>query len=208
MKGLIRNTFYSMENNIKLAFLMAGFLILTPLITREPVVLSMITAVQIFIFIANVGTSLQADEISNWNRFELTLPVNVKSVILAFCILIFFGFAVSLLTGLITVVTVPSLNTTSLIWGYQYGLTQSITVAAIMFPVMLKIGTEKNELIILISAFFAGIFMLIVAVLLAPWTAGINLRSGLVGAAALSVSPLLLLISYFISLRIYKNKEF
>ncbi len=81
----------------------------------------MITAVQIFIFIANVGTSLQADEISNWNRFELTLPVNVKSVILAkyisFCILIFFGFAVSLLTGLITVVTVPSLNTTSLIWG-------------------------------------------------------------------------------------------
>ena len=210
MKGLIRNTFYSMENNIKLAFLMAGFLILTPLITREPVVLSMITAVQIFIFIANVGTSLQADEISNWNRFELT--VNVKSVILAkyisFCILIFFGFAVSLLTGLMTVVTVPSLNTTSLIWGYQYGLTQSITVAAIMFPVMLKIGTEKNELIILISAFFAGIFMLIVAVLLAPWTAGINLRSGLVGAAALSVSPLLLLISYFISLRIYKNKEF
>ena len=212
MKGLIRNTFYSMENNIKLAFLMAGFLILTPLITREPVVLSMITAVQIFIFIANVGTSLHADEISNWNRFELTLPVNVKSVILAkyisFCILIFFGFAVSLLTGLMTVVTVPSLNTTSLIWGYQYGLTQSITVAAIMFPVMLKIGTEKNELIILISAFFAGIFMLIVAVLLAPWTAGINLRSGLVGAAALSVSPLLLLISYFISLRIYKNKEF
>ena len=106
MKGLIRNTFYSMENNIKLAFLMAGFLILTPLITREPVVLSMITAVQIFIFIANVGTSLQADEISNWNRFELTLPVNVKSVILAkyisFCILIFFGFAVSLLTGLIS----------------------------------------------------------------------------------------------------------
>nr|WP_274600437.1 ABC-2 transporter permease [[Clostridium] symbiosum] len=95
-----------------------------------------------------------------------------------------------------------------MIWGYQYGLTQSITVAAIMFPVMLKIGTEKNELIILISAFFAGIFMLIVAVLLAPWTAGINLRSGLVGTAALSVSPLLLLISYFISLRIYKNKEF
>ena len=94
MKGLIRNTFYSMENNIKLAFLMAGFLILTPLITREPVVLSMITAVQIFIFIANVGTSLQADEISNWNRFELTLPVNVKSLILekfiSFCILIFF----------------------------------------------------------------------------------------------------------------------
>ena len=35
MKGLIRNTFYSMENNIKLAFLMAGFLILTPLITKE-----------------------------------------------------------------------------------------------------------------------------------------------------------------------------
>ena len=96
MKGLIRNTFYSMENNIKLAFLMAGFLILTPLITREPVVLSMITAVQIFIFIANVGTSLQADEISNWNRFELTLPVNVKSVILAkyisFCTVIEHNF--------------------------------------------------------------------------------------------------------------------
>lgn len=212
MKGLIRNTFYAMENNIKLAVLMSGALIFVPFITTESTILSMVIAVQIFIFIANVGTSLHADETSKWNKFECTLPVRKSTSVLAkylsFCMLIFFGFAISLLTGILLLFKSPSFSVSDLLWGYEYGLTLSILVAAIMYPVMLKTGTEKNELIILLSAFIAALFMVLTALLLSPLTGGMNLQSPLVGAVSVCAAPLLLLISYFVSLRIYSNKEF
>lgn len=212
MKGLIRNSFYSMENNIKIAFLMSSALIFVPFITKEVTILCMIIAVQIFIFIANVGTSLHADEVSKWNKFECTLPIRKNTIILAkylsFCMLILFGFVISILTGVLVLFKWTSVNMSSLIWGYEYGLTLSIIVAAIMYPVMLKIGTEKNELIILLSAFIAVIFMLFIALFLSPLTGGMNLHSPLVGIVSVCISLLLLLVSYFVSLWIYKNKEF
>lgn len=211
MKGLIRNTFYSMENNIKIAFLMSAALIFAPFLTKDQTILSMIIAVQIFIFIANVGTSLHADEVSKWSKFELTLPVKKNSVILAkyisFCMLILFGFIISILTGIL-IMSTSTFNIHSLIWGYEYGLTLSIIVAAIMYPTILKIGTEKNELIILLSAFLAGMFLMVIALFLSPFTNGMNLRAPFVGTTAVCLAPFLLLFSYRVSLHIYKKKEF
>lgn len=212
MKGLIRNTFYSMENNIIIAFLMSGFLIFVPFINKESTILCMIISVQIFIFIANVGTSLHADNVSKWNKFELTLPVSKTTIILSkyisFCMLILLGFIISILTGIILMFTTSTFNITSLLWGYEYGLTLSIIVASIMYPTMLIIGTEKNELIILLSACLAVTFMMLIALLLSPFTNGMNLYSPLVGTTLVCISPILLLISYFVSLQVYKNKEF
>lgn len=212
MKGLIRNTFYSMENNIIIAFLMSGLLIFVPFINKESTILCMIISVQIFIFIANVGTSLHADNVSKWNKFELTLPVSKTTIILSkyisFCMLILLGFIISILTGIILMFTTSAFNITSLLWGYEYGLTLSIIVASIMYPTMLIIGTEKNELIILLSACLAVMFMMLIALLLSPFTNGMNLHSPLVGTTLVCISPILLLISYFVSLQVYKNKEF
>lgn len=212
MKGLIRNTFYSMEDNVKIAFLMSAILIFMPFFTKEPTILTIIISVQIFVFIANIGTALHADETAKWNKFERTLPVNQNVVILAkyisFSLLIVFGFMISILTGIIAVSTTSSLSLGSLIWGYEYGLTLSIMVAAIMYPAMLKFGTEKNELIILLCSFLSVGFISLIALLLSPITAGMNGKSLFVGAVSVVVSLLLLCVSYFISLRIYKNKEF
>lgn len=212
MKGLVRNSLYSMENNIKLSFLMSGALILISFFIKDSTILSRIIAVQIFIFIANIGTSLQADEVAKWNKYERTLPVKQNDVIAAkyisFLMLILLGFIVSILTSIIAVSTTASLDMSSFIWGYQNGLTLSIIVASIMYPAILKIGTEKNELILILSAFLSVLFILFIALLLSPYTSGMNFSSSLVGAVSLCVSLLLLPISYFVSVRIYKNKEY
>lgn len=212
MKGLIRNTMYSMESNIKLAFLISGVLIFVPLATSEAAVSSMIISIQIFVFLANVGTSLHADEVSKWNKFECTLPVKKSAVILAkyisFCMLILFGLAISALTGILALFKNPQTSVNSLVWGYEYGLTLSLVTAAAMYPVMLKIGTEKNELILILSALAAVLFMGCTAALLIPFTGEMNLRSPFVGAVTVCTAPFILLLSYFVSLRIYKNKEF
>ena len=81
MKGLIISNFYSMWGNIKISFVLSMVLVFVPLFLKEPNILSMAVSVQIFIFIANVGTSLQADEAAKWNRYERTLPLSEYTII-------------------------------------------------------------------------------------------------------------------------------
>lgn len=212
MKGLIRNNFYSMESNIKTAFLMSALLIFTPFVINHPRILSVIVSVQIFIFIANIGTSLHADEVAKWNIFELTLPVDPGMVIMAkyvsFSLLIVFGLIISAFTGIVSSLLSASADLSSIIAGYEYGLTLSLIVAAIMYPVMLKIGTEKNELIILFSAFISVILMLFIAFIVSLFSGEMAWQAALVRTISLVVSLLLFLLSYFVSLKIYKKKEF
>ena len=63
MRGLIRNNLYSMESNIILAFALSAFLAVSSLFI-SPAATQFIIAVQIFLFVVNIGTSLRADEIS------------------------------------------------------------------------------------------------------------------------------------------------
>lgn len=212
MKGLIRNNFYSMESNIKISFILCVLLIFTPFLIKDYSVISMIISIQIFIFIANVGTSLQADESSKWNKFEAALPLSSNAIIMAkyisFFMLIVLGFTISVFTGIAACLSNPQLTFSSIIWGYEYGLTLSIIVAAIVYPIILKTGTEKSELIIILAAFISVALMLLIAIILSPITNGMHLRSTLVGTVSVVVSLLLLYISYLVSLRIYRNKEF
>lgn len=213
MKGLVRNSMYSMGNNLKLAFIMAGGLIFAPLILPDnSLYLMTIISVQLFMFIANSATSLGADEISGWNKFELTLPVDKHTVILSkyisFFILILFGFITASLTGVLAVLVTPSMEITEFLWGYQFGLTLSLISTAIMCPMTLKFGTEKSEMILLLSAMTAIVFAVFVAWILSLFSNEMNLRSLRVGMVCISVSPLFWVISYWVSLRIYRKKEF
>ncbi len=60
MRGLIRNNLYSMESNIILAFALSAFLAVSSLFI-SPAATPFIIAVQIFLFVVNIGTSLRAD---------------------------------------------------------------------------------------------------------------------------------------------------
>lgn len=214
MKGLIRNSFYSMENNIKLSLVLSLVLVLTALFLKKQEnisLINMLISVQIFVFIANIGTSLHADEVSKWNKFQRTLPVSKASVIfaryLSFSSLILMGLVCSMLTGILALSRIPSLHVQDLLWGYGYGLTLSILVACFMYPVMLQFGTEKNELILILCAFITISLMLLIAFLLSPLTGGMKLHAPLVVIVSMLMAVLLLIVSYFVSLKIYSEKE-
>lgn len=85
MKGLIRNNFYSMESNMGISFLIAACLAATPLLLPDSNFIPRIISIQIFIFIVNTGTSLHADTVAKWNKYELTLPVGRKEACLCCC---------------------------------------------------------------------------------------------------------------------------
>ncbi len=81
MKGLIRNNLYSMGGNLRVTLLIAVFLAFFPLLLKESSMIPIIFSIQIFLFVANTGTSLRVDESSKWNKFELTLPIKRRTII-------------------------------------------------------------------------------------------------------------------------------
>ncbi|MFC4305973.1 ABC-2 transporter permease [Cohnella boryungensis] len=212
MRGLIRNNLYSMASNIRLSLIMAAFLALVPLVLKETSMIPMIFAVQIFLFVANTGASLRVDETSKWNKFELTLPIRRRTVIgakyVSFSLLILLGVLMSLLTLALAYVTGVQLDSQLVMYGYGFGLTLSIASVALMYPIMLKMGTEKNELVVFLSGFGAVGIMLILAVILSPVTGGMQLRHPLVGMVSTCTSTILFAVSYFVSVRIHQRKEF
>ncbi|MGG4146883.1 ABC-2 transporter permease [Paenibacillus algorifonticola] len=212
MRGLLRNNFYSMASNIRLSLIMAGFLSLVPLVLKESAAIPMILSIQIFLFVVNTGTSLRVDETSKWNKFELTLPIRRRTIIgakyVSFTLLILLGVMMSLLTLGFVYVAGFELDPKIVIYSYGFGLTLSITLVSLMYPIMLKIGTEKNELVVFFSGFAAIGMMLVLAALLAPVTGGMQLRHPLVGMISSCMATILFVISYFVSVHIHRNKEF
>ncbi len=212
MKGLIRNNFYSMESNLIISFIMATALVFMPLFIKNIMIYPVIIAVQIFLFVVNTGTALHADNVAKWDKFELTLPIKRCMIIgakyITFMLLILLGLVMGLCTTICIYFFGEPWSFISVFWGYEYGLVLSIISISLMYPIILKIGTEKNELILILSAFAAIGIMLLIAFLLSSVTEGMNLRHPIVGIASIIVSLVLFMISFLISLHLHRNKEF
>lgn len=167
MRGLIRNNLYSMESNIVLAFALSAFLAISSLFI-SPAATPFIIAVQIFLFVVNIGTSLRADEISKWSKYEITLPVSRSTLVLAkyisIVLLLLLGILMGTVTILLSLINGHSMSLPTLLRGFEVGLTLSFFSIAVMYPLVLKLGTEKNELILLLSTFGAiGMQLLLAA---------------------------------------------
>ncbi|WP_342759265.1 ABC-2 transporter permease [Kineothrix sedimenti] len=96
----------------------------------------------------------------------------------------------------------------SLFWGYCFGFTLSISTVAFMYPILLKIGAEKNELILLLVCGFSIRIMLLTSFLLSLFNNGIKFSSLIDGITSVIISVLLFVLSYLLSVRIHRNKEF
>lgn len=212
MKGLIRNNLYSMENSILIAFIISIFLAIVPFGGVNSALLPMIISIQIFVFVVNIGTSLRADEMAKWSKFELTLPIKRSNLVLAkyvsIIILILMGIVMGTATMVLSSYYGYSVDRPALIYGFEYGLTLSIFSTSIMYPLSLKLGAGKSEIIFIISAFATLGIMLLIAATLSPWTEGMNLRHPLVGAVSSIVAIVAFVLSYFVSVIIHNRKEF
>ena len=99
-------------------------------------------------------------------------------------------------------------DNSTLLRGFEVGLTLSFFSIAVMYPLVLKFGTEKNELILILSTFGAIGMQLLTAACLAQWTDGMNMRHPLVEAVSTLVAIIVFFASYFVSVKIHKGKEF
>lgn len=212
MKGLIRNNLYSMENSILLAFVISAFLAIVPFGGSSSALLPMIISIQIFVFVVNIGTALRADETAKWSKFELTMPIKRSTIVLAKYASIIILLCLGIMMGIATVVLSShyghTMDRSALVYGFEYGLTLSLFSTSMMYPLSLKLGVEKSEVIFIISAFVTIGVRLIIAAALSEWTNGMNMRHPLVGTVAILAALVLFPLSYLVSVIIHKSKEF
>ncbi|ETT50745.1 ABC-2 transporter permease [Paenibacillus sp. FSL H7-0756] len=212
MRGLLLNNYYSLQNTIKTSLGIALMLALVPLAVINNSILNAIIGAQILVFVVSIGASLQADEASKWNRFEITLPIRRRTVVyakyLSFLLLILMGTATSLIT--IGVIYAKGVDTSgwSLSTGFTFGLSLAITTLAVYYPVVLKFGVDKSELMVMVAAGIAVVLRVLVWLLLGQYMDGVNFNGPETGYASLLLAVLLFAISYVTAVRIHRNKEF
>lgn len=209
MKGLLRNNIYSMKTNLQTAFIIALICSIIPIFEKR--ILLIVLCVQFLVFIVNLGNSMSVDVNSRWNKFELTLPVKRNDIVnakyLSFLILILLGLIMAIMTIAATLVTHPEVSITEVIFGIGLGFSVSTITISIAYPIMLKLGTEKNEIIIFLSTCVSFGIYLLITYIISEFNDGTikHSENPIVALVALVVSVLFIIVSYRISICEYKK---
>ncbi|KHL93025.1 hypothetical protein QW71_26090 [Paenibacillus sp. IHB B 3415] len=212
MRGLLLNNYYSLQNNIKTSLGIALALLLVSFVAADHSVMNSIVAAQILIFSVSIGSSLQMDEASKWSKLEITMPIQRKTVInakyLSFILLILTGSAVSIVTPALTYVRGIDTTHFNLSTGFTFGLSLSISTISIYYPVILKFGVEKSEMMIMVSAALSVAIRFLVWMLLGLLWKPVNFNGAETGYVSLIVAVVIFAVSYLLAVRIHRNKEF
>ncbi len=160
MKGLIRNNFYMVLGSIIplsiLGLILIVSLVITGFINYDiGPYLPMAIGGLVGGFGALVGTMAQKDTNSKWNRFELTLPVKrsdiMKSKYISSTLFICLGIMLSTSLAIIYYILFGGELIDRMIFTLNFSICFSLGLSAFFIPLITQFGTEKNELLLLIS---------------------------------------------------------
>ena len=214
MKGLLKNNLYATLSNTK-AF--SGFMILFGIF----VVAVISQSLQIgYVMTGIIGFSVNAiaitknEFISKWGKYKLTLPVKridiVKSLFLNQIIWLLVGtFFVGIEISLSWLFHgCPFDQAIDVLTMFALGVSMSLFMGAVFFPLFYIGGEEKSEVLLIISLLCAfGIDFVIVSVVNDLLKPGIS--SIMCGALILIICSLLAFaLSYLLTAKIFKKKEY
>ena len=212
MKGLILNNLYTVEKSIKSSTILAIAVVIGLMITKTPMALKVAIFLPFLLVPVHAFEVLKHDAMSGWNKFELTLPLTRKTIITSKYVTFLLLFILSAL-----IVSVPFLiahvfifpTMTPLFFNFFLrGMGLILCMATLTYPLTYILGTEKSDTVTISSVGFSlGMFFLL-SVLLQMLIGTIEGFDEIFSVTFLSVSILLLVISYFTSNEIYKRKEF
>lgn len=210
MLGLIKKDFLMIKANLKAtAIIYIIFLIMIFQGTLDSVFIIPLIGIMLFI------STFSYDDFNNWNAFAVALPNGRKNVVKAKYI------ASLILTVVLSIISIASSTLISytrnnnidifeIISGLMGTLLSCIIIISLLYPIIFKFGSTNGRIILFVVVFaFAGIigivsnyidmsnFVNLINMLDKYWYIGIPL-----------IAVIFLGISYLISNKIYKNKEF
>lgn len=211
MKGLFLNNFYSSIGNIKLFFMIVFTVAAAVLVTGNPTVQELFVYITITALSINAVVSSRKDAVSNWNKFEITMPIQRTDVIKSKYLTYIFWLAVGVIIALvITVVAMLIHGNDNLLYGmsnfysmFVLGIGISLLTGALFFPLAYIAGLDKSETVLIISVLSAiGLAVLILNVL-NQFISDFVIRM----AIFIIIYIIVFAVSYVLTLIIYSKKE-
>jgi len=210
MLGLIKKDFLLIKANSKsMVIIFIIYLMLAFQGTFDVTFIVPLIGIMLFI------STFSYDDFNNWNSYAVTLPDGRKNVVRAKYIA---SIILTIILGIISLAISIGINYTKtnninleeIISSLMGTILSSVIIISLLYPIVFKFGATNGRIILFIVVFaIAGIGALIAKFV--DMTFIINMINGLDNYLFIAVpviSIILLGISYLISSKIYKNKEF
>lgn len=208
MRGLILNNIYSVQKSIKSSILLAIVAVVGLLLMKHSMLLRAAIFLPFFLIPVNAFEVLKHDAMSGWNKFERTLPVPQRSIITSKYITFILLFGLSAIIVFVPFLIAhlfyyPTMNV--LLFNFLFrGMGLILCVAAIIFPLTYKLGTEKSDTVMMTSGGISVGLFFFVSVLLQMVIGTVEGFDEIFSITFLGIAIFLLIVSYIVSNWMYK----
>lgn len=207
MRGLIIKDLYTIKRYSKM---LLALVVLYAMIGFGMRNLNYIIYMIPFLTLLSVVSTFSYDEFVNWDKYALSMPINKKDMVLSKYVL---TLILILVSGVFSAVLLLALNIVysgadvkEMLYGLIGVMAASLLLVSVFIPLTYKFGCEKGRIIFPI--------MVIVPSFGIPFimkNIGISFPSEDSILLLIKIFPILaiilIIISYFIALQIYKKKE-
>ena len=217
MKGLIIKDLCVIKNQMKTLLLVLAFFIIFSIINEDATfVLFLIPFYMIMILI----TTFSYDEFNKWECYCNSLPLSRKEIVKAKYLLFNASSLIVLILGVLASFIIPNFieNTTfesiyASIIGVAFGI---CLVISLLIPFYYKFGSQKGRIMLFLTiAILALLIGMITSLdifnnieLMNIINSLNNLSLGMFTILLIIITVIIMAISYYISIKIYSNKEF
>lgn len=216
MKGLLRNNFYSIAGSLKIAVVVSLIAIILVAIIGffyqigDTLLLSVIGGI-LGGFGGLAADAIKKDVNCKWNRFEVTMPITRKNIIsaryLSFLLYILIGLSLATLGVLLFFIATGSMDLEVLNYTFVFVIAFALLIPTFIYPLVLIFGSDKNEILIIISVVLALIFSFGSGLLISYLFRYVGDSALIFRIAPLIISIILFGLSYLFSLWYYRKKE-
>ncbi len=217
MKGLILKDFINLKRNFKIFGVLSLLYTLLAITSKDTGFLSGV----ITMLFAILTLSLYSyDDLAKWDIFALTMPITkedmVRSKYIMLILLTLLGTAFSSIVSISINIVIKKVDFLDPVSNSLIGAFVVIVLYSILLPFIIKFGVEKARLILFITMFIpfviASIINAIVKEGISDISGGLVKVFDFISRYYFILLPLtalaILYVSYRISVRIYRRKEF
>ena len=210
MLGLIKKDLLVIKANIKVLLVVLLALLSITFQGNEENGLFIIPYIGVLMFVS----TFSYDEFNNWNSYVSTLPNGRRAVgakYIATIILVLILSVISVIATMgISYIKSDSVNVSEFLMPLAGTIFGTSLIVSILYPITIKFGALNGRIIIFVVVI--GMTLIVGAI---AKIADMNNLVGFINSVedygvvfAVLISALLLVISYFISQKIFRNKEF
>lgn len=203
MTGLILKDLLNLKKQAKVYLILVIFYFVYGAVFESS---SMFSSMMTMIAVMIPLTAMSYDERSKWDRYALTMPISRKVIVASRYLLgMIFIAAAFVLSVLVNMVFSKMYSIESILISLA-SLSAGITVMSVIFPLLFKYGVEKGRILMMLVLFTP------IAILMMVSKLGVSMPDEETIKTFIFLSPIialmLLLVSIYISLSIYRKKEF